>query len=101
MCLMIRPDTWTRYKLLKQRRLIVAGYNHTLGISDPAYALVNGALHAGVGRLAMMPLVTLAARLCPKVKPLLMITHSCTIRSYTSLLSNVLIAALEVCRGYM
>jgi hypothetical protein len=47
---------------------MLVGYNHNLGISDPAYFLVNGMLHAGIGRLAMMPLVTLAARLCPKVR---------------------------------
>lgn len=46
--------------------VLVTGYNRTLGVSDPAYALVCGGIHAGVGRLAMMPLVTLAARLCPK-----------------------------------
>ncbi|CAL8469006.1 g8547 [Coccomyxa elongata] len=46
--------------------VLVTGYNRTLGISDPAFALVNGCIHAGVGRLAMMPLVTLAARLCPE-----------------------------------
>ncbi|EIE26997.1 Biopterin transport-related protein BT1 [Coccomyxa subellipsoidea C-169] len=46
--------------------ILVTGSNRTLGISDGAFALVVGGIHAGVGRLAMMPLVTLAARLCPK-----------------------------------
>lgn len=47
-------------------RLDPAGYNRTLGISDEAYMLVNGAVDSALGRLALMPLVVLAARLCPQ-----------------------------------
>ena len=43
-----------------------AGYNRTLGISDEAYMLINGAVDSALGRLALMPLVVLAARLCPQ-----------------------------------
>lgn len=44
-----------------------AGYNRKLGVSDPAFMLISGAVDAGLGRIALMPLVVLAARLCPKV----------------------------------
>ena len=44
-----------------------AGYNRRWGVTDEAYFLVFGSLHAGLGRLALMPLVVLASRICPKV----------------------------------
>ena len=44
-----------------------AGYNQRWGVTDEAYFLVFGSLHAGLGRLALMPLVVLASRICPKV----------------------------------
>ena len=47
-----------------------AGYNRAWGVTDEAYFLVFGSLHAGLGRLALMPLVVLASRICPKVKTL-------------------------------
>lgn len=46
-----------------------AGYNRRWGVTDQAYFLLFGSLHAGIGRLALMPLVVLASRICPKVKP--------------------------------
>ncbi len=46
---------------------LCAGYNRKLGVSDPAFMLISGAIDAGLGRIALMPLVVLAARLCPKV----------------------------------
>ena len=36
-------------------------------MTDQSYFLVFGSLHAGLGRLALMPLVVLASRICPKV----------------------------------
>lgn len=44
-----------------------AGYNRRWGVTDQAYFLLFGSLHAGIGRLALMPLVVLASRICPKV----------------------------------
>lgn len=73
-----------------------SGYNRTLGISDPAFALVNGCIHAGVGRLAMMPLVTLAARLCPKVRLNLLFITS---RSFKLLLYSLHLVGSQVCLG--
>jgi len=41
-----------------------------VGSDRPGVLLLFGSLHAGLGRLAMMPLVVLASRICPKVRRL-------------------------------
>ena len=39
-------------------------------MTDQAFFLIFGSLHAGLGRLALLPLVVLASRICPKVSTL-------------------------------
>ena len=39
-------------------------------MTDQAFFLMFGSLHAGLGRLALLPLVVLASRICPKVSTL-------------------------------
>ena len=39
-------------------------------MTDQAFFLMFGLLHAGLGRLALLPLVVLASRICPKVSTL-------------------------------
>ena len=39
-------------------------------MTDQAFFLMFGSLHAGLGRLALLPLVVLASRICPKVSSL-------------------------------
>ena len=42
-----------------------AGLNRTLGLSDKLFAAVDSVLIEGLTRVAMMPVLVLAARLCP------------------------------------
>ncbi|CAL5221093.1 g3223 [Coccomyxa viridis] len=60
---------WTALTLIAvhlMQLVLVTGYNRRWGVTDEAYFLVFGSLHAGLGRLALMPLVVLASRICPK-----------------------------------
>ena len=51
------PNGWTR----------PAGFNRTLGLSDELFALADTALLTVLGQVAFMPLLVLAARICPEV----------------------------------
>ena len=46
-----------------------AGANRALGISDGWFALVDSALLTGLARIALMPTLVMAARICPEVAP--------------------------------
>ncbi len=43
------------------------GFNRTLGLSDDLFALADTALLTVLGQVAFMPLLVLAARICPEV----------------------------------
>jgi hypothetical protein len=45
--------------------LLVTRANAALGVPDAAFALVDSALLTALGRVALMPVLVLAARLCP------------------------------------
>ena len=45
--------------------LLVTRLNQTLGIPDKAFAAVDSVLLTALGRVALMPVLVLAARLCP------------------------------------
>lgn len=48
-----------------------AGLNRTLGIKDKVFVLVDSVLLTGLGRIALMPTLVLAAKVCPEVRWLL------------------------------
>lgn len=45
----------------------LAGVNRQLGLSDQLFALADTALLTVLGQVAFMPLLVLAARICPEV----------------------------------
>lgn len=45
--------------------LLVTGANRALGLPDGAFLVFDSALLAALGRIALMPVLVLAARLCP------------------------------------
>ncbi|CAK0782156.1 hypothetical protein CVIRNUC_005589 [Coccomyxa viridis] len=60
---------WTALALIGvhlMQLVLVKGYNRRWGVTDQAFFLMFGSLHAGLGRLALLPLVVLASRICPK-----------------------------------
>ena len=54
-------------KVLKSR-VRPAGVNRKLGIDDKAFVLVDSVLLTGLGRIALMPALVLAAKVCPEVE---------------------------------
>ncbi|QDZ19228.1 folate/biopterin transporter [Chloropicon primus] len=46
--------------------LLISGYNRTLGISDEIFALGDSAVLTVLGQLSFMPLLVLAAQICPE-----------------------------------
>lgn len=44
-----------------------AGANRKLGLDDKLFVLVDSVLVTGLGRIALMPCLVLAARICPEV----------------------------------
>ena len=46
-----------------------SGANRALGIDDKAFVLVDSVLITALGRIALMPVLVLAARICPEVPP--------------------------------
>ena len=46
---------------------ILAGANRALGIDDKVFVLVDSVLLTGLGRIALMPALVLAAKVCPEV----------------------------------
>lgn len=49
--------------------MLVTGFNRQLGLSDELFALADTALLTVLGQVAFMPLLVLAARICPQVWP--------------------------------
>jgi hypothetical protein len=47
--------------------MLVTGFNRQLGLSDELFALADTALLTVLGQVAFMPLLVLAARICPEV----------------------------------
>ena len=45
-----------------------AGVSRTLGINDKLFVLVDSVLLTGLGRIALMPVLVLAAKVCPEVQ---------------------------------
>ena len=45
-----------------------AGVSRTLGINDKLFVLVDSVLLTGLGRIALMPVLVLAAKVCPEVR---------------------------------
>ena len=43
--------------------------NRQLGIDDKVFVLVDSVLLTGLGRIALMPALVLAAKVCPEVEP--------------------------------
>lgn len=54
-----------------------AGFNRQLGMSDQLFALADTALLTVLGQVAFMPLLVLAARICPEVRQALCIAGRC------------------------
>lgn len=48
------------------RASLLAGFNRQLGLSDELFALADTALLTVLGQVAFMPLLVLAARICPE-----------------------------------
>lgn len=46
--------------------ILISGYNRTLGISDEMFALGDSAVLTVLGQLTFMPLLVLAAQVCPE-----------------------------------
>lgn len=49
--------------------MLVTGFNRTLGLSDELFALADTALLTALGQVAYMPILVLAARICPQARP--------------------------------
>ena len=49
---------------------MLAGANRALGINDKVFVLVDSVLLTGLGRIALMPALVLAAKVCPEVSSL-------------------------------
>lgn len=47
------------------------GANRSLGLDDKLFVLADSVLVTGLGRIALMPCLVLAARVCPEVSHLL------------------------------
>jgi hypothetical protein len=47
-----------------------AGANRKLGLDDKLFVLADSVLVTGLGRIALMPCLVLAARICPEACPL-------------------------------
>lgn len=47
--------------------MLVTGFNRRLGLGDELFALADTALLTVLGQVAYMPLLVLAARICPEV----------------------------------
>ena len=54
-----------------------AGVSRKLGINDKVFVLVDSVLLTGLGRIALMPALVLAAKVCPEVKAIAL-TFLCT-----------------------
>lgn len=54
------------------------GFNHRLGLPDKLFVAFDSVLLTGLGRVAMMPVLVLAARICPEVCPLLLMLRAPT-----------------------
>lgn len=52
------------------------GSNHRLGLPDKLFVAFDSVLLTGLGRVAMMPVLVLAARICPEVCPGVLMTHN-------------------------
>ena len=50
-----------------QRLAITAGANRKIGLDDKLFVLADSVLVTGLGRIALMPCLVLAARVCPEV----------------------------------
>ena len=46
--------------------LLVSGYNRELGISDELFALTDSAVLTVLGEISFLPVLVLAAKICPK-----------------------------------
>ncbi len=46
-----------------------AGYNRQLGLSNEIFVLGDSAVLTVLGQVSFMPVLVLAARLCPEVRP--------------------------------
>ena len=44
-----------------------AGFNQKIGLDDKLFVLADSVLVTGLGRIALMPCLVLAARVCPEV----------------------------------
>jgi hypothetical protein len=44
-----------------------AGFNRKIGLDDKLFVLADSVLVTGLGRIALMPCLVLAARVCPEV----------------------------------
>ena len=51
------------------RGCLHAGLNRRLGLDDKLFVLVDSVLVEALVRIAMMPVLLLAARICPEVRP--------------------------------
>eukprot|EP00884_Botryococcus_braunii_P023184 jgi/Botrbrau1/954/Bobra.114_1s0001.3 len=47
--------------------ILVTGWNQGLGLPDKLFVVFDSVLLTGLGRIAMMPVLVLAARICPEV----------------------------------
>ena len=56
-----------------QTRLLPAGYNRKLGLSNEIFVLGDSAVLTVLGQVSFMPVLVLAARLCPEVNRLLLV----------------------------
>uniref|UniRef100_A0A7S3E4P1 Uncharacterized protein n=1 Tax=Chloropicon laureae TaxID=464258 RepID=A0A7S3E4P1_9CHLO len=57
---------WAGFAIGSTQLVLISGYNKTLGISDEVFAMGDTAVLTVLGQLSFMPLLVLAAQLCPE-----------------------------------
>lgn len=55
------------YNKNNDRFMMPAGFNRNIGLDDKLFVLADSVLVTGLGRIALMPCLVLAARVCPEV----------------------------------